>query len=68
MSDSEITTKKVNVNSHSAEGTHWLAYRNENYFDCYGCLPPKLLSYLIKENNWRKSLFKIQNPRKRRLL
>ena len=29
------------VNLHPAKGTHWVLYINENYFDSYGCVPPK---------------------------
>ena len=34
------------VNLHPSEGTHWVVYVNENYFDSYGCAPPKKLSNL----------------------
>ena len=26
---------------HPLTGTHWVTYINENYFDSYGCVPPK---------------------------
>ena len=29
------------VNLHPLKGTHWVCYINENYFDSYGCAPPK---------------------------
>ena len=29
------------VNLHLFRGTHWVCYINENYFDSYGCVPPK---------------------------
>ena len=29
------------VNLHPTKGTHWVCYVNENYFDSYGCSPPK---------------------------
>ena len=32
------------VNLHPSKGTHWVCYINENYFDSYGCAPPKKLS------------------------
>ena len=32
------------VNLHPSKGTHWVSYLNENYFDSYGCAPPKKLS------------------------
>ena len=30
------------VNLHPSEGTHWVCYINENYFDTYGCVCPNL--------------------------
>ena len=37
------------VNLHPSLGTHWVVYIDENYFDSYGCVPPKKLSkFLIK--------------------
>ena len=35
------------VNLHQSRGTHWICYINENYFDSYGCVPPKKLSKFI---------------------
>ena len=35
------------VNLHPSKGTHWVCYINENYFDSYGCSPPKKLSKII---------------------
>ena len=29
------------VNLHRFKGTHWVCYRNENYFDSYGIVCPK---------------------------
>ena len=41
------------VNLHPSEGTHWVCYINENYFDSYGCAPPKKLSkFIIKRNGY----------------
>ena len=41
------------VNLHPSRGTHWVRYINENYFDSYGCVPPKKLSkYIIKRNGY----------------
>ena len=41
------------VNLHPSEGTHWVCYTNENYFDSYGCSPPKILSkFIIKRNRY----------------
>ena len=41
------------VNLHQSKGTHWVCYVNENYFDSYGCSPPKKLSkFIIKRNGY----------------
>ena len=41
------------VNLHPSEGTHWVCYINENYFDSYGCVCPKKLSkFIIKQNGY----------------
>ena len=41
------------VNLHPSKGTHWVSYLNENYFDSYGCAPPKKLSKnIIKRNGY----------------
>ena len=41
------------VNLHPSKGTHWVCYINENYFDSYGCAPPKKLSkFTIKRNGY----------------
>ena len=36
---------------HSSKGTHWITFMNENYFDSYGCVPPKKLSKFITKRN-----------------
>ena len=41
------------VNLHPSKGTHWVCFINENYFDSYGCAPPKKLSkFIIKQNGY----------------
>ena len=41
------------VNLHPSKGSHWVVYINENYFDSYGCAPPKKLSkFIIKRNGY----------------
>ena len=41
------------VNLLPSKGTHWVTYINENYFDSYGCAPPKKLSkFIIKRNKY----------------
>ena len=39
------------VNLHQFRGSHWICYITENYFDSYGCVPPKKLSKFIKKRN-----------------
>ena len=41
------------VNLHPLNGTHWVTYINENYFDSYGCVSPKkLYKFIIKRNGY----------------
>ena len=41
------------VNLHPFEGTHWVTYINQNYFDSYGCVSPKKFSnFIIKRNGY----------------
>ena len=41
------------VNLHPSKGTHCVCYINENFFDSYGCAPPKKLSkFIIKRNGY----------------
>ena len=41
------------VNLHPSEGTHWITYINEKYFDSYGVVCPKKLSkFIIKRNGY----------------
>ena len=41
------------VNLRPSKGTHWVVYINENYFDSYGCGPPKKLSkFVIKRKGF----------------
>ena len=51
------------VNLHPTEGTHWVCYINENYFDSYGCsIPNKLYNFNIKRNgHCLYSEYKIQS-------
>ena len=51
------------VNLHPSKGTHWGFYINENYFESYGCSPPKKLSkFIIKRNRYcLYSEYQIQN-------
>ena len=39
------------VNLHPSKGTHWICYKNENYFDSYGIVCPKKLSKIIIKQN-----------------
>ena len=37
----------VTVSLQLSEGTQWIVYINQNYFDSYGCPPPQTLSRFI---------------------
>ena len=39
------------VNLHPSRGSHWICYKYRNYFDSYGCAPPKKPSKFITKNN-----------------
>ena len=53
LRDGSFSTDVGIVNLHPSKGTHWVCYRNENYFDSYGCVPPKKLSnFIIKRNGY----------------
>ena len=62
LRDGLFSTNIGIVNLHPSKGTHWVCYKNENYFDSYGCSPPKELSkYIIKRNGYcLYSEYKIQ--------
>ena len=50
LRDGPFSTDIGIVNLHPSEGTHWVCYINENYFDSYGCVCPKKLSkFIIKQ-------------------
>ena len=53
---------------HPSKGTHWVGCLNENYCDCYGCLPPQKLSKFIIERNKQclYSEYKLQALTKKR--
>ena len=41
------------VNLHPSKDSHWVCYIIENYFDSYGCSPPKKLSkFIIKRDRY----------------
>ena len=41
------------VNLHPSKGTHWVAYKKENFFDNFGCAPPQKLSkFIIKRKGY----------------
>ena len=53
LRDGPFSTDIGIVNLHPSKGTHWVVYINENYFDSYGCVPPKKLSkFIIKRNGY----------------
>ena len=53
LRDGPFSSDNGIVNLHPSKGTHWVCYINENYFDSYGCSPPKKLSkFIIKRNGY----------------
>ena len=50
LRDGPFQYDKGIVNLHPSEGTHWVGYINENYFDSYGCVPPQKLHFILKRN------------------
>ena len=38
-------------NLHPFQGTHWVIYVHENFFDSYGCSPPQKVPGLIVKRN-----------------
>ena len=54
LRDGPFSSDIAVVNLHPSKGTHWTCYVGENYFDSYGCAPPKKLSkFIIKQNGYR---------------
>ena len=51
LRDGPFSSNNGIVNLHPSKGTHWVVYMNENYFDSYGCVPPKKLSKFVIERN-----------------
>ena len=39
------------VSFYPSKGIHWVCYKNENYFDSYGCVCPKNLPEVIINRN-----------------
>ena len=68
LRDGPFSSDIGTVNLHPLKGTHWVACKNENYFDSYGCSPPQKSSkFIIKRNgHCLYSEYKIQAPTSRR--
>ena len=47
LRDGPFSVDTARVNLHPSKGSHWVCFINENFFDSYGCSPPKKLSRLI---------------------
>ena len=45
------------VSLHPFQGTDWAAYINRNYFDLYGCPPPKKLLIYMKKSKHGKTIY-----------
>ena len=51
LRDGDFSSSYGIVNLHLSRGSHWVCYINGNYFDSYGCVPPRKLSkFIIKRN------------------
>ena len=53
LRDGPFSSDIGTVNLHPSKGTHWVCYINENYFDSYGCVPPRKLSKFVIKRNGR---------------
>lgn len=58
MRDDTFSTDSGIVNLHPTKGTHWVMFVDENYFDSYGCPPPK--NVLNQINKGTYSEYQIQ--------
>ena len=58
MRDDKFITTSGKVNLNPTKGTHWVMFRNQNYFDSYGCPPPLNITKQI--NNDIYSEYQIQ--------
>ena len=48
-----LTTKVGTVKLHPSEGTHWIAYMDQNFFDSYGApTPENFLTFCIGRNSY----------------
>ena len=53
LGDGPFKSDIGNVILHPPNGTHWVCYIKEIFFDSYGCVPPKKLSkFIIKRNGY----------------
>ena len=55
------------VTLYEFSGTHYVAYNNQNYYDCYGCTPPQKLSKFFK-TKWILFILRVQDSKPRFLL
>ena len=62
LRDGPFSSETGIVNLHPSRGTHWACNITGNYFDSYGCVPPRKSSKLIIKRNRRclYSEYKIQ--------
>ena len=68
MRDDKFTTTALKVNLHPTEGTHWVMFSNQNYFDSFGFAPSKHREIPYNKTNYRRYLFRISNSERRQLL
>ena len=51
LGDGPFKTDVGVVILHPFQGTHWVLFVQEGYFDSYGCSPPQKLSKFITKRN-----------------
>ena len=53
LRDGDFSTNYGIVNLYPRRGSHWVLYKNGNYFDSYSCAPHRKLSkVMIKRNGY----------------
>ena len=51
MRDDVFSASSGMMNLHPSRGTHWVCYIGENFFDSYGCAPPKIFANYIESKH-----------------
>ena len=51
LRDGNCSTNYGISNLHPSKGSHWICYIKDDYFDSYGCPPPKNLPIFLKNKH-----------------